>query len=103
MISANIDRQTRRAVYERDGYRCALCDSGSHLQIHHAIPRGRGGDQTSEQNLITLCATCHTQAHGLNLENSPLTQEDIEQAITEYMADLYEPGWWPWRKGYRPW
>ena len=26
-MGASIDNKTRRAVYERDGFRCALCDS----------------------------------------------------------------------------
>ena len=58
MISASIPNQTRKAVYRRDGYRCALCDSTKGLQVHHAIPRSQGGNNT-EHNLITLCATCH--------------------------------------------
>ena len=39
MISANIPTSTRKAIYRRDGYRCALCDSTQYLQIHHIIPR----------------------------------------------------------------
>ena len=42
MISANIPTSTRKAIYRRDGYRCALCDSTQYLQIHHIIPRGKG-------------------------------------------------------------
>ena len=102
MISANIDRATRKAVYERDGYRCALCDSSRYLQIHHAIPRGRGGDRVSPHNLITLCMVCHMQAHGDNLEGMPFTQADVDQAIVEYLADMYAPAGWPWRDGYNP-
>ncbi len=33
MISANIPTSTRKAIYRRDGYRCALCDSTQYLQI----------------------------------------------------------------------
>ena len=42
-MNANIKSATRREVYRRDGYRCALCDSSQGLQVHHAIPRGEGG------------------------------------------------------------
>ena len=102
MISANIDPQIRKAVYKRDGYQCALCSSTRYLQIHHAIPRGRGGDRTSPHNMITLCQVCHMQAHGDNLKGMPFTQADVEQACVEYLADMYAPAWWPWRQGYDP-
>ena len=101
MISANIDRETRKAVYQRDGYRCVLCDSTRYLQIHHAIPRGKGGKQNDPQNMLTLCQVCHMQAHGSNLEGMPFTREDVEQACVEYLADTYAPDWWPWREGYK--
>ena len=55
MISANISKKTRRAVYARDGYACALCDSTKYLQVHHCIKRSQGGTD-SLQNLICLCA-----------------------------------------------
>lgn len=49
MISANIPKNIRRAVYRRDGFRCALCDSNRGLQIHHVIHRSQGGKwQTAE-------------------------------------------------------
>ena len=41
--AANIPAATRRAVYRRDGYRCALCDDVRGLQIHHDMPRSVGG------------------------------------------------------------
>lgn len=102
MISASIDRQTRKAVYARDHYRCALCDSPKYLQIHHAIPRSRGGNRTDPMNLITLCSLCHANAHGDLLGSDEWTQADVEQACVEYLADLYAPNWWPWRPGYHP-
>ena len=97
MISAGIDRKTRREVYRRDGWRCALCDSTQYIQIHHVVPRGKGGPQTM-QNMITLCADCHALAHGIDLRGVEMTQADMEQAITEYLADYYAPDWNPWGK-----
>lgn len=100
MLSANIPNSIRRAVYRRDGYRCALCDSTKYLQIHHAVKRSCGGTDFPH-NLITLCADCHALAHGMNLRNVvDMDQETIEQAIVEYLADYYasltgEP-WNPW-------
>ena len=43
MLSAKLTNAQRKAIYRRDGYRCALCDSTKYIQIHHIIPRGSGG------------------------------------------------------------
>ena len=117
-MNANIDKKTRRAVYERDGFRCALCDSTDGIQIHHIKPRGRGGS-SHPMNLITLCWRCHAAAHGSfmmldeyakeryadhikgetaaeTLKNAVSVDEairhmmeDVELACIEYVADLY--------------
>jgi 5-methylcytosine-specific restriction endonuclease McrA len=54
--------QLQKKVLERDGWRCQSCGSRSNLQIHHQQHRSQLGSDT-EQNLITLCARCHTQTH----------------------------------------
>jgi len=97
-MTARIPSHIRREVYRRDGYRCALCDSSRHLQVHHAIPRGKGGSN-SIQNLITLCDRCHAAAHGLDLDDTGITAEEMEQLIVEYLSDYYEEAWAPhaWR------
>ena len=94
MISANIPTSTRKAIYCRDGYRCALCDSTQYLQIHHIIPRGKGGNNEPD-NLITLCSKCHGAAHGCIPEGWTMTAEDVEQACIEYVSDMYAGEWYP--------
>jgi 5-methylcytosine-specific restriction endonuclease McrA len=55
-------RDLHRQILERDGWRCQVCGSMQHLQVHHLKFRSQsGGDE--EQNLITLCAECHEQVH----------------------------------------
>ena len=50
-------------------------------------------------NLITLCHRCHALVHGKNLfEGDVCTPEEMQQNITEYMADFYAPYWNPWAK-----
>ncbi len=95
MISAKIPNETRKQVYRRDGYRCALCDCTKYLQIHHYIPRGKGGNN-SPHNLITLCTYCHAHVHGHNLFVTDLTADDIDQMICEYLADYYADKWDPY-------
>ena len=79
--AANIPAATRRAVYRRDGYRCALCDDVRGLQIHHAMPRSVGGSD-DEMNLVTLCWRCHAEAHGTFLperHRAPRTPEELAE------------------------
>jgi 5-methylcytosine-specific restriction endonuclease McrA len=51
-----------REVLERDGWRCQACGRMQQLQVHHLKFRSHSGSDV-EQNLITLCAKCHEQAH----------------------------------------
>lgn len=99
-MTANIDNATRKAVYRRDHYRCALCDSTDGLQIHHAIPRGKGGPSTV-QNLITLCWRCHAHIHSGKQWHigDCMTSEEAELLCIKYLSDYYAdvPGHWdPW-------
>lgn len=97
MISAKLTNEQRKAIYRRDGFACALCDSTKYMSIHHFIPRCRGGSN-HPHNLITLCTYCHSHVHGTPLYDTDMTPEDIEQAIVEYLADMYAPDWNPYNK-----
>lgn len=54
----------RMRILERDDYRCKLCgqrpanDENVVLHVHHIRPWESGGI-TEDENLITLCHTCH--------------------------------------------
>ncbi|MCH4169719.1 MAG: RNA-guided endonuclease IscB [Lactobacillus sp.] len=55
----------KQYVLDRDNYTCQICQGKNKdpkLKIHHIIYRTNGGtNQVS--NLLTVCATCHTQAN----------------------------------------
>jgi hypothetical protein len=54
----------RMKILDRDKRRCKICGaspaSNEHveLNLHHIHPHGKGG-LTEEENLITICRTCH--------------------------------------------
>lgn len=59
---------TRLKVYERDGWACVRCGKGHGLSVHHRRPRGMGGTNRPDvnllANLITLCGDGVLGCHG---------------------------------------
>ena len=53
----------RQQILRRDSWRCQSCGTMSNLEVHHRQFRTHSGAD-SEENLITLCATCHARVHG---------------------------------------
>jgi 5-methylcytosine-specific restriction endonuclease McrA len=62
-----IDREKyekiRSQILLRDHFRCQECGYYKHLEVHHIIPRSKGGSD-DPSNLITLCTRCHGKKHG---------------------------------------
>jgi len=73
-------------IRKRDGKKCQKCgaversrswdgcdlkDAGVSIEVHHIIPRARGGTSRPE-NLITLCHGCHAKTY--HLSHSKLVQ-----------------------------
>jgi 5-methylcytosine-specific restriction endonuclease McrA len=61
-LDPELYEQLRRKVLRRDGWRCQSCGTMSNLQVHHKEFRSHSGDD-SEENLITLCTSCHDGVH----------------------------------------
>lgn len=56
---------TKAYVLTRDVYRCQHCKGKTkdkRLEVHHIIFRSNGGSD-EEENLVTLCKTCHDALH----------------------------------------
>ena len=51
----------REYIFRRDGYICAVCSSGNNLVVHH---KDADKFNNNENNLITLCRSCHAKIHG---------------------------------------
>jgi 5-methylcytosine-specific restriction endonuclease McrA len=52
----------RQQVLWRDGWRCQSCGAMSNLEVHHKQFRSHAGHD-SEENLITVCNSCHVKMH----------------------------------------
>ena len=55
--------RVRRAVFERDGYRCTACHRPGRLEAHHEPPLRAGGDPYDVTEIKTLCRSCHVDRH----------------------------------------
>ena len=51
----------RRAVLNRDGYRCTSCGKAGALEVDHIRPMYKGGAALSPDNLQALCRACHIE------------------------------------------
>jgi hypothetical protein len=57
-------KKLRMTILKRDRFKCKVCGRSPNdhvdieLHVHHILPWGQGGI-TEEDNLITLCSTCH--------------------------------------------
>jgi RNA-directed DNA polymerase len=55
--------QLRLLALRRDNNTCQYCGAtGTNLHAHHVVPRKQGGSNNLN-NLVTLCAQCHSETH----------------------------------------
>lgn len=52
----------RQEILRRDAWRCQSCGTMTNLEVHHREFRSHSGVD-SEENLITLCTSCHARVH----------------------------------------
>ena len=64
-LDPELYERLRQQVLRRDGWICQYCGNRSNLEVHHKEFRSQGGND-SEENLITLCALCHSLFHRTN-------------------------------------
>ena len=62
---------TRRAVLERDGWRCTRCGRAGRLEVHHKVRLVDGGDEYDPDGCETLCRPCHFDRHRQRRPPSP--------------------------------
>lgn len=93
-------KKLRMEVLTRDGRRCLICGRSPayyvdvELHVHHAVPWGQGG-VTEEQNLVTICKTCHDglDPH-LDMGLIELLREKYPKVSAKYFEDLKDYQTW---------
>ena len=70
---------SRRALFARDGWRCAYCGTGGRLTLDHVVPRSRGG-QSVWENVVTACATCNHRKGNRTLEEARMELRVLPRA-----------------------
>lgn len=113
----------RPLILQRDGYRCIICGAVDRLHIAHYSPladglkgiivlgkKRRGGNRihkvepqsweelNSNNNLVTLCYSCHAiydkrwwQVPLISEVDIQRESDSIERRISHYLFDLYPP------------
>jgi 5-methylcytosine-specific restriction endonuclease McrA len=57
-VALAVPADVRRAVLERDGWKCLACGATDALELDHITPKSAGGQPTVD-NLQTLCRDCN--------------------------------------------
>ena len=52
-------RAVRRAVLDRDGWKCRKCGGRGRMEVHHRKPLAEGGDPFDMAGLESICRGCH--------------------------------------------
>jgi len=83
-------RNFREKVLIRDNYTCQICGNKKNLEVHHIIPRSKGGTNVVE-NGITLCKNCHKAVHECKIK---LTANILS---TKHASVAQQGKWWLFR------
>jgi 5-methylcytosine-specific restriction endonuclease McrA len=93
---------TRRAVFARDGGRCAYCGAAA-TSLDHVVPRSRGGEHNWE-NVVASCSRCNhlkadrdISALGWRLRRTP--REPTGMAWRVLGTGRCDPSWNRWLSG----
>lgn len=61
--SKQVWKKKRDYIYKRDKCKCAICNSIDNLEVHHIIAMKKCLEKwLDNDNLITLCKSCHIKA-----------------------------------------
>ena len=83
--ATQIPASVKTVVWARDYHQCVLCGSINGRPNAHVVRRSQGG-RGIEQNIVTLCPTCHRA-----FDEGP-QKEQINVRLVSYLMGIY-PNW----------
>lgn len=77
-------QKRRNDILIRDGYKCQLCgDTETNLQVHHKYyKKGYEVWDYTDEELLTLCETCHVMEEGNKMIFLNATNELLRSGFT---------------------
>lgn len=70
MSRPSIPAGTRSFVMQRDNFRCVYCGTvEGPFDLDHVVPIAKGGDPTSQDNLVCACAPCNRSKRAMTPED----------------------------------
>lgn len=85
-------QQVRLKVFKRDDWKCICCRAASEtLNVHH-LEYGKDPWDTPVENLITLCAECHSNFEGEIKHVRSAMRSHLKMEATWKFAELLNKG-----------
>ena len=87
-----ITKATKRKISELWNNACATCGNNDILEFHHILPKAKGGTDDYD-NIILLCACCHSALHNRAYnaskynKNTSIEYETALPILREYFAN----------------
>lgn len=77
-------QKKRLEIFERDGWRCVMCNAGGDtLHVHHRRYVAGAPWDVDDNDLHTLCDGCHTMFHGKSDRSGRLDVRSLRERIRE--------------------
>lgn len=104
----------KRATHIRNDWTCQECGglggpNGSHeLHAHHIVPLSEGGSNDLD-NLVTLCAGCHSETHGRPIGSALFAKSEPSGRDWKWGGPIdhgivaLATGWWSFGAGNAVW
>lgn len=92
-MQSELWRRKRTRILARDNYRCQKCGSAINLRVHHIRYPECFGDE-SDDDLITLCDSCHQEVHRKDIIIKERRQEERTRRNIEYNKRAAEKKAW---------
>jgi len=78
-------QKLRVQILDRDGWVCVVCNRPAHT-VDHIIPRVKGGDMWSPDNLQSMCKSCNS-AKGGRFFNSTATPPVFSNCLSPTQSE----------------